>query len=60
MMVLWSVIECSKFSYNFPAMIGDKRECSVILGYDYDNRRFVANGAAESESAARSGPEESL
>jgi hypothetical protein len=41
-------------------MIGDKGECSVIVVYDYDSRRFVANGAAEGESAARSGIEESL
>ena len=40
--------------------IGDKGKCSVILAYDYDNCRLVANGAAESESAARSGIEESL
>ena len=44
----------------FPSMIGDKGECSVILVYDYDSCRFVANGAAEGESAARSGIEESL
>jgi hypothetical protein len=44
----------------FPLMIGDKGECSVILVYDYDSSRFVANGAAEGESAARSGIEESL
>ena len=44
----------------FPPIIGDKEECSVILEYDYDSRRFVANGAAEGESAARSGIEESL
>ena len=35
-------------------------EGSVILVYDYDSRRFVANGAAEGESAARFGIEESL
>jgi hypothetical protein len=45
---------------NFPPMIGDKEEYSVILVYDYDSRRFLANGAAEGESAARSGIEESL
>ena len=44
----------------FPPIIGDKGECSVILEYDYDSRRFVANGAAEGDSAARSGIEESL
>jgi hypothetical protein len=48
------------FRLNFPPMIGDKGEYSVILVYDYDSRRFVANGAAEGESAARSGIEESL
>jgi hypothetical protein len=36
------------------------RKYSDILVYDYDDRRFVANGAAEGESAARSGLEESL
>jgi hypothetical protein len=41
-------------------MIGDKGEYSVILEYDYAIRRFAANGAAEGESAARSGIEESL
>ena len=41
-------------------MIGEKGEYSVILVYDYDSRRLVANGAAEGESAARSGIEESL
>ena len=41
-------------------MIGDKGEGSVILVYDYDRRRFVANGAAEGESIARSSIEESL
>jgi hypothetical protein len=44
----------------FSPMIGDKGECSVILVHDHDSRRFVANGAAEGESVARSSIEESL
>jgi hypothetical protein len=41
-------------------MIRDKGEYSVILVDDYDSRRFVATGAAEGVSAARSCIEESL
>jgi hypothetical protein len=33
---------------------------AVMLLYDHDNRRFVANGAVESKSTARSGIEEPL
>jgi hypothetical protein len=45
---------------NFPRMIGDNREYSVILEDDYNRRHFVPHGPTEGESVARSGIEESL